>query len=411
MAERVCPNCNTPYQEGKEVCACCGYILPSGTTIPEGAVLRGKYEIQKLLHSGGMGYIYLAKDKNLFDRLCVLKQVRERIQSDEHRKKLEEEALRMSRLNHPNIAMIFDHFIESGFYFLVEERISGKTLSEVFRERQCHLTEDEVVNWAVSICDVIAYIHHEGIIHRDISPDNIMLTDDGNIRFIDFGTLRELRNIDAGHTAGMGKHGYTPPEQWQGKAEPGSDIFALGATIYYLLTGFLPLSTSYRTGQSPQEEDFYPRFPPIRTHNPQVSPNLEAVLEKALELDIHRRFASAIEMQRMLSSLRPEATKRVSNPPQLVLSPGPGSGVRWLAVLSAMQHPATLLPLAICLLAVIYFSLLSPFFGGRWSTLPVMAVFGIAAIASCIYIYRKEYRTKTREPGKNQGQAMTNGQL
>ena len=409
MAERVCPNCSSPYQEGEEVCGNCRYVFPSSAILPEGVVLRGRYEIQKLLHSGGMGYIYLAKDKNLFDRLCVLKQVRERIQSEEHRKKLEEEALRMSRLNHPNIAMIFDHFIESGFYFLVEERISGKTLSEVFRERQCHLNEDEVVSWAISICDVIAYIHHEGIIHRDISPDNIMLTDDGNIRFIDFGTLRELRYIDAGHTAGMGKYGYTPPEQWQGKSEPGSDIFALGATIYYLLTGFLPLSTSYRTGQSPQREDFYPQFPPIRTHNSQVSPNLEAVLERALQLDIHRRFASAIEMQRMLSSLKPEATKRVPNPLEIIPSPGPGSRVRWLAVSSAIQHPATLLPLAICLLAVIYFSLLSPIFGGRWSTVPVMAVFGIAAIASCIYIYRKEYRMKARELRKYQDSEMTNG--
>ena len=129
-----------------------------------------------------------------------------------------------------------------------------------------------------------------------------MLTEDGNIRFIDFGTLRELRYIDAGQTAGMGKYGYTPPEQWQGKPEARSDIFALGATIYYLLTGFLPLSASYRTGQVPQREDFYPQFPPYKDSQPRRSlPTLEAILEKALQLDIQSRFASSIEMQQSLA--------------------------------------------------------------------------------------------------------------
>ncbi len=296
MPELVCPQCGGTYPEGKELCDNCRYIFSSAPILPQGAIIRNKYEIQNLLHSGGMGYIYLVKDKNLFDRLCVLKQVRERVQSEDHLKKLEEEALRMSRLNHPGVTMIFDHFKESGFYFLVEEYISGKTLSEVFRERKGYLNEDEVVGWAISICDIISYIHREGIIHRDISPDNIMLNDDGNIRFIDFGTLRELRYINAGHTAGMGKYGYTPPEQWQGKPEERSDIFALGATIYYLLTGFLPLSNSYISGQLPQKEDFYPRFPPIRTHNPRITTDLESVLEKALQLDVHSRFTTALDM-------------------------------------------------------------------------------------------------------------------
>jgi serine/threonine-protein kinase len=307
-----CPNCSNPYQTGEEVCRTCGFILPVTTAIiSAGEVLQTRYEIQELIHSGGMGYVYLATDKRLYDRICIVKQVKEPIKSDDHRKKLEEEALRMSKLNHPNVAMILDHFIDGGYYFLVVERIYGKTLSEVFKERRGHLTENEVVTWAISICDVVSYLHKEGIVHRDISPDNIMLTGEGSIKFIDFGTLRELGYIVAGGTAGMGKYGYTPPEQWQGRPEFRSDIFALGATIYYLLTGFLPLSREYLTRQRPQKDDFNPSFPPIRTRNPNVSPQLEAALQKALRLDINDRYSSVEEFGEALKNLGQVEVKKM----------------------------------------------------------------------------------------------------
>ena len=304
MDERLCPNCNKPYQAGDEVCRFCGFILPlSAAVIPAGTILQTRYEIQDLVHSGGMGYVYLATDKRLYDRLCIVKQIKEPIKSETHRKKLEEEALRMARLDHPNVAIILDHFIDGGYYFLVVERIHGRTLSEVFKEHRGRLTESEVVGWSISICDVVSYLHKEGVVHRDISPDNIMLTGEGSIKFIDFGTLRELRYIVPGGTAGMGKYGYTPPEQWQGKPEFRSDIFALGATIYYLLTGFLPLSKEYLVRQTPQKDDFNPSFPPVRTKNPSISPQLEVVLQKALQLDVNDRYYSVEEFGQALRNL------------------------------------------------------------------------------------------------------------
>jgi len=312
VSEQICPNCNNPYETGDEVCRTCGFILPvTSQIITPGEILQTRYEIQEMVHSGGMGYVYLATDKRLYDRLCIVKQVKESIKSDAHRKKLEEEALRMSKLNHPNVAMILDHFTDGGYYFLVVERIYGKTLSEVFKERRGHLAENEVVSWAISICDVVSYLHKEGIVHRDISPDNIMLTGEGSIKFIDFGTLREFRYIAPGGTVGIGKYGYTPPEQWQGKPELRSDIFALGATIYYLLTGFLPLSREYVTRQAPQKEDFNATFPPIRTKNTNVSAQLEAVLQKALQLDVNDRHSSAAEFGEDLRNLERMEVKKV----------------------------------------------------------------------------------------------------
>lgn len=304
MVEQSCPNCSKPYQIGDEVCRYCGLVFPFATVvISPGRTLQGRYEIQELIHTGGMGYIYLAKDKRLYGRPCIVKQVRESIKSESHQKKLEEEALSMTKLAHPNIAMILDHFVEDGYYFLVVERIVGKTLGEVFKERHGQFTEKEVLGWAVTICDIVSYLHSKGVIHRDISPDNIMLTEDNTIKFIDFGTSREFRYFGTGGTVGIGKYGYTPPEQWRGKPEQRSDIFALGATFYYLLTGFLPLSQVYVTGQSPQKEDFNPVFPPIRTRNPRISASFEAVLQKALQLDINNRFSSAAELGQALRSL------------------------------------------------------------------------------------------------------------
>ena len=324
MGDGSCPNCSKPYQSSDEVCRYCGFILPFSTSVlTPGKLLRQRYEIQGLAHSGGMGYVYLAKDKNLYDRLCVVKQVKEPVKSDTDRKRLEEEALRMSKLSHSNAAMILDQFVEGGYYFLVVQHISGKTLGQVLEDRRGPLTEEEVVNWAISMCDVVSYLHSKGVIHRDISPENIMLTDEGGIMFIDFGTMRELRQITSEKTAGIGKFGFTPPEQWQGRPVAQSDTFAIGATVYYLLTEYLPLSTEYQRGQKPQPTDFRPSFPPIREKNPDVSGELEAVLQEALQLDVSERYSSAQQLGQVFREVQAQPAapaqgrERVGHGPRL----------------------------------------------------------------------------------------------
>ena len=421
MSTLNCPNCGKPYQKDDAVCENCGQVFQFSTSLAStGAILHNRYEIVKLIHTGGMGYVYLAKDRTLFDRSCIVKQVKERIQSDEHQKKLEEEALRMSRLNHPEIAMIFDHFVEDRYYYVVMEYITGDTLSEVYKKRQGRLSERQVVNWAISICDVLGYLHAQGILHRDISPDNIMLTEEGTIKFIDFGTLREARYIAAGNTAGMGKYGYTAPEQWEGRPTPQSDIFALGATLYYLLTGFLPISKSYKSGKGPQKEDQNPHFPPIRSQDPDISARLEAVLIKALQTKAERRYDSAKEMADDLKKLSQEETKQPSVSPKTVILPESKaqkgskakgqrqkrstgrkahrrlaeetmseSVIRSRAVADTLQHPVVLISIAMSIAAAIYLVLLSPIFGGWQVSLGLTVVFAIAGLISYLSFYPK----------------------
>jgi serine/threonine protein kinase len=426
MSAIVCPSCSTPNRTGDDACRHCGYVFPSsGAVLTPGAILHGRYQIEQLLHTGGMGYIYLARDRNLFSRSCVIKQVRERVHSDDHRKQLEEEALRMSGLSHPRIAMIFDHFVEDGFYFIVVERIPGSTLSDVARHRPTLPGEDEVVTWAISMCEVIVYLHKMGVVHRDVSPDNIMLTDDGDIKFIDFGTLRELRYVAAGGTAGMGKFGYAPPEQWQGKPIPQSDIFALGATIYQLLTGYLPLSHAYLVGQTPQRDDYFPRYPLIREQNTAISRQLETILEKALQLDISKRYGNAVDMLRDLAKLREDANAPSPRPLQTTVIPVAGaaaaepetietntgltaqpitvevvlseSAIRRRTFSDTLQRPETLLPLAVCAISAGYLVLLSPIIGGALAAIAVTGISGAVAAAFFSSRYPREYARNTEE--------------
>ncbi len=152
-AKPVCPKCGSVYEPGDTACGACGFTFSTETSVlPSGTLLHGRYEIIHLISQGGMGAVYLARDRNLFDRLCVAKQILEKVESAEHRRRLEEEALRMARLSHPGIAMILDHFVEDDQYFMVVEHVQGKTLSEAFKERRGQVDEAAVLGWAAAIC-------------------------------------------------------------------------------------------------------------------------------------------------------------------------------------------------------------------------------------------------------------------
>lgn len=315
-----CPYCGNEYKVGEELCAYCGRQLhPEAFYLSPGTLLHGRYEIEKHVKEGGMGIIYYAEDKHAESKRCVVKQLKEPVTSNVDLDKLREEARRMAQLKHTRVAEILEDFVEDNRFYIVVEYVDGKTLEEVFNEQSTAIEEATVVSWGIQICRILKRIHSYGVIHRDISPCNLMLNDMGDIIFIDFGTLRELKHVATGGTAGVGKFGYTPPEQWAGKPVPQSDIFALGATLYYLLSGFLPLSREYRSGGDPQPGDFKLGFPLIRTKNSKISKELEQALSRALQLDVDRRYQSAEKMSLDLENVTggtPVISAKVSSPPR-----------------------------------------------------------------------------------------------
>ena len=274
-----CQYCGNEYKVGEEICVYCGRQLPpEAYYLSPGTLIHGRYEIEKHIKDGGMGIIYYARDKHAENKSCVLKQLKELITSNVGIDKLRQEAQRMAQLKHTRVAEILEDFVEGDRFYIAVERVDGKTLEEIFNERGgsagC-VEEAEVVDWGIQTCKILKFIHDQHVVHRDISPGNLMLNDMDDIVFIDFGTLRELKHVASGGTAGIGKFGYTPPEQWADKPVPQSDIFALGATMYYLLSGFLPVSKKCVAYSDPQPSDLKPNFPPVSTKNRRVSKELE----------------------------------------------------------------------------------------------------------------------------------------
>ncbi|MEJ2740431.1 MAG: serine/threonine-protein kinase, partial [Dehalococcoidia bacterium] len=271
-------------------------------TLLPGTLLQSRYEIQELFYIGSTFYIYLASDKKLYDRLCVIKQLKTAISSDAEKQEREKAVLQTAQLSFPNVAMLLDHFIVDDFYYLVVEYIPGNTLESVYKDTTGTISEDEVIHWAISICDIVAPFHKQNIIHGGINARTIMLTNEGFIKFIDFDTSHELQKEPYKYYMNPDKYMYIPPEQWLGKLEPRSDIFSIGALLYYLLTGFVPTLPEDPAKESTGIGISFV-YPSVTEKNPQLSKELGVVLQKALQLDIDKRYSTISELLHDLKNI------------------------------------------------------------------------------------------------------------
>jgi serine/threonine protein kinase len=272
-------------------------------------VLQGRYEIFKQLGQGGMGTVFLAKDLRLSHRLCVVKKLRVDFFREEDRQQalafFQREAMVLSSLKHPHIVVIGDYFEEGGSYFLVMEYVEGENLQRKLLDQDEPFPESSVRDWAIKICDVLNYLHthRPPVIYRDLKPSNIMVDSTGNIKLVDFGIARPYAE-DADNTHVV-SGGYSPPEQYWGGADPRSDLYGLGATMHFLLTGEEPLALQT---SSPKEV------------NAKISNQMDKIVQKATAQDVWVRYQSA---EAMLADLK----NRVGKPSFQISGKALGLGV------------------------------------------------------------------------------------
>jgi serine/threonine protein kinase len=277
-------------------------------SLARGSILQGRYEVIRVLGLGGMGAVYQARDLRFTEtaRLCALKEMACTTSNSQVRRLtveiFEREANILASLNHPAIPKIYDYFTHGSCSYLVLEYIEGKNLEMLMESTQGMLSQDQVVDWAIQICDVLSYLHRQDppIAFRDMKPSNIILRPPNQVVLIDFGIARVFETGQKGTM--IGTEGYSPPEQYRGIASPQGDIYALGATLHHLLTRRDPRL----------EPPFTFKDAPPRSLNPAVSEELEAVVMKAVGYEPEKRYASAEEMKAALVRLPKQGSEKRS---------------------------------------------------------------------------------------------------
>lgn len=246
---------------------------------------------------GGMGSVYRARDLH-FPNVVKLVAVKEMVNlaPDPQVRKVviqnfEREANILATLTHPSIPSIFDYFSGDDRSYLVLEYINGKDLEAVIRDTEGFLPSAQVISWAIELCDVLSFLHNhkpDQIIFRDMKPSNVMIDNHGHIMLVDFGIAKQFQVGQKGTM--IGTEGYSPPEQYRGEATHLADIYALGATIHHLLTKKDPRL----------EPPFSFEERPISAYNPEVSPEIEAVISRALAYEPKDRYPNVAEMKEAL---------------------------------------------------------------------------------------------------------------
>jgi len=309
----------------------------------EGALIAGRYEIREHIATGGMASVFKTWDHRV-ERLVAIKILRSLDKNDLRAvERFRREARAAAALAHPNAVTIYDFVEEYGQYFLVMEYIHGPTLKQLIGQRR-HLLAHETLEIAAQVCAVLQVAHTRGFIHRDIKPQNIMLTSSsgtsangasvagGNtllVKLTDFGIVRVAE--DAGLTNSgivLGTADYLSPEQARGeKLTASSDLYSLGVVMFEMLAGRPPFVGPTAVSIAMQHASTNP--PSLHQFNANVPPALEQIVMKALEKEPEDRFLSAAEMQQALRYCAKELFARANQatpPPQFVPRNFPSAG-------------------------------------------------------------------------------------
>ena len=268
-----------------------------------GELFDRRYRLERRIGTGGMADVYLAEDETLH-RQVAIKILADRYTRDEgFVERFRREATAAAGLNHPNIVSIYDRGESEGTYYIAMEYIDGPTLKEEITSR-APLPEAEAVGYAQQVLQALEFAHRRGVIHRDIKPHNMMLTEDGLLKVTDFGIARAANQVEMTEVGSIvGTAQYLSPEQARGQTVgPQSDIYSLGVVLYEMLTGEVPFTGSSAVEIAMKQVNERP-VPPSRK-NRLVSPAVEAIVMRALAKDPAMRFRSAREMADELERAR-----------------------------------------------------------------------------------------------------------
>ena len=272
------------------------------TEVTPDTLVDGRYRVLNRLGSGGMADVYCAEDSHL-GRQVALKVLYQRFAQDaEFVERFKREAQAAAGLTHPNVVNVFDRGEHDGTYYIAMEYLPGSTLKEVIAERGA-LDQEAVIDIGVQILRAASFAHRRGVVHRDLKPHNVMLDDAGNAKVTDFGIARAGASEMTEAGSIMGTAQYLSPEQAQGQlATSQSDLYSVGIILYELLTGRLPFDGESAVAIAVQHLNDPP--PPISSLRPDVAPELEAAVMRALAKDPAARWADADEFIRALEGAR-----------------------------------------------------------------------------------------------------------
>lgn len=291
--------------------------------LQQGQQLGGRYRIVSMVGKGGFGAVYEATDERFQARRVVaIKEMSDAQLSPAEKataiQNFRSEADLLVPLSHPNLPNVSDFFEEAGKAYLVMEFIQGKTLEKVQEDSGGPLDERRVMSWSLQLCDVLNYLHtqHPPIVFRDMKPSNVMVTKNDQIKLIDFGIARFFKTTATKDTTSLGSRGYAPLEQYgRGQTDHRSDIYALGATLYTMLTNTTPLDAPVRRVNPTL-------FEMPRQLNPRISPGTENIVLKAMAEMPDDRYQSAAEMYQAIlqSGIVVQQPSQTSLPPVSAMS-------------------------------------------------------------------------------------------
>ncbi len=335
---QICLNCLNTYEEGVKVCPHCGLgnwkYQAAEKALELGTMLKSRYKIGTVIGDGGFGITYRAVDMNTGKGVAVKefypREVVARSSMDHTTVKLVnrdntaqfqkglnsflEEANGLARFNNTDkIVNVYDFFEQNGTAYIVMEYLRGKPLSRYAKDHGGKISVSAAINVIMKMCEALSYVHGAGMVHRDISPDNIFVEKTGKIKLIDFGAARESYGNEEKTLSIVLKPNYAPPEQFRKKSRQGpwTDVYALGATVYKLLTGRTPDQAIDRIMEDEMQV-------PSR-YNPEVPLFLDRIVMKMMAPKIEDRFQNCDEVRR-------EMLKHVTYNPNASLDYGRSRG-------------------------------------------------------------------------------------